>query len=160
MNRKTMTNLRLLLSIIISLISIDISGCKAIKNITEEDSQVELYTVFGSCFNNDTIDLVINDWVIYESKIVTSDKKEGYVPCSETLYYKASDKLLAGCLNKEDNLSFSIKSKELKFNISRNRKTYEEIFKLKKGRFFVIEGCSFDGNIVRILQYKSWPGFE
>lgn len=127
-------------------------SCVTSNRTNNEES--DFYITLGSCFNNDTTSLSINNVAILENEIFSSDFSTGLVMNLGISH--VDDELIIKKDTESASISLPIEdSVEVQVMISGKEK-YVSSHLLKKGKYLVIDAC----NDVQINQYKKKPVFE
>ncbi|MEO1652127.1 MAG: hypothetical protein AAFU64_01165 [Bacteroidota bacterium] len=108
--------------------------------------------LIGSCFKDDTLSITINEKLVLDKTVVTTDKTTGLAPFAIT--YDGTELFLNDeIIDAKVNIL-----NDLRFIIERNSREIFSIDKqIRKGRYFIMDGCKLLKSNLRIVQYKDEP---
>lgn len=127
-------------------------SCLNSKTFSDEKN---FYLTLGSCFDNDTVSVIINDSVVLENTIPKSDFSTGIVLNIGISY--ENGQLVVRKEDQEKRISLYV-GNNLKISVLRNGKKSVFDLNLNKGKYLVVDACEAEG--VEINQYKKPVSFE
>ena len=118
--------------------------------LTKQPVSNNFYLTFGSCFDNDTINVKINGSSVIDNLTLNSDFSTGID--LETGIKYVNGQLIIG--NDHERISKTFKlEKSFKVTLISNSKESTFDINLRKGQYLIVDGCNSEG--FKISQYKN-----
>jgi hypothetical protein len=137
---------------ILIIFSFILLSCANLQHSLEKENK--FYLSFGDCFNNDTISIYANGFLLFNNKVFKSGFSTGIVPNTYIKYENGY--LFAEYENEQKSFKLEIND-DLRIRIHIN--DIDSLFNLslKKGRIIIINACQSE---ITVNQYKKKLVFE